>query len=186
MVAMMTPERHAGPRVPREPHYPHGPIAHGGKSIYGAPLGILMLEARFPRIPATWAMPSPGHPGPVQSRPRRHPPIASSSAAPRALLPDFLAAAADLVDQGAEAITTNCGFLSLSSENSPPCPRPRRHQRADPGAVGSGGPPSRQAGRRDHRIRRVLDPRHLEAAGVPLDTPSPAPKPEREVFPRSD
>ena len=26
-------------------------IATGGKAIYGAPLGILMLEARFPRIP---------------------------------------------------------------------------------------------------------------------------------------
>jgi hypothetical protein len=25
-------------------------IATGGKAIYGAPLGILMLEARFPRI----------------------------------------------------------------------------------------------------------------------------------------
>ena len=25
-------------------------IAHGGKSLYGAPLGILMLQARFPRI----------------------------------------------------------------------------------------------------------------------------------------
>ena len=31
-------------------------IAPGGKSIYGAPLGILMLEARFPASPATWAM----------------------------------------------------------------------------------------------------------------------------------
>ena len=31
----------------------------------------------------------------------------------RGLLPDFLAAAEDLVGQGAEAITTNCGFLSL-------------------------------------------------------------------------
>ena len=35
----------------------------GGKAIYGAPLGILMLEARFPRIPgdmgnaATWPFP---------------------------------------------------------------------------------------------------------------------------------
>ena len=35
----------------------------GGKSIYGAPLGILMLEARFPRIPgdmgngSTWPFP---------------------------------------------------------------------------------------------------------------------------------
>lgn len=25
-------------------------IAHGGKAIYGARLGILMLEARFPRM----------------------------------------------------------------------------------------------------------------------------------------
>ena len=38
-------------------------IATGGKAIYGAPLGILMLEARFPRIPgdmgnaATWPFP---------------------------------------------------------------------------------------------------------------------------------
>ena len=38
-------------------------VARGGKSIYGAPLGILMLEARFPRIPGdmgngtTWPFP---------------------------------------------------------------------------------------------------------------------------------
>lgn len=38
-------------------------IAHGGKAIYGARLGILMLEARFPRIPGdvghsgTWPFP---------------------------------------------------------------------------------------------------------------------------------
>jgi hypothetical protein len=37
--------------------------AHGGKTIYGACVGILMLEARFPRIPgdighaATWPFP---------------------------------------------------------------------------------------------------------------------------------
>ena len=39
-------------------------IARGGKALYGAPLGILMLEARFPRIPgdmgnaATWPFPA--------------------------------------------------------------------------------------------------------------------------------
>ena len=38
-------------------------IARGGKALYGAPLGILMLEAKFPRIPgdmgnaATWPFP---------------------------------------------------------------------------------------------------------------------------------
>src|SRR6476661_3293029 len=38
-------------------------IARGGKALYGAPLGILMLEARFPRIPGdmgnaeTWPFP---------------------------------------------------------------------------------------------------------------------------------
>src|SRR5665213_78652 len=88
-------------------------IAKGGKALYGAPLGILMLEARFPRIPGdmgnatTW-------PFPVLYRvvkgasPER---VVLQGAA--GLLPDFLAAAAELVDQGAEAITTNCGFLSL-------------------------------------------------------------------------
>jgi hypothetical protein len=40
-------------------------IARGGKALYGAPLGILMLEARFPRIPGdmgngtTWPFPVP-------------------------------------------------------------------------------------------------------------------------------
>ncbi len=38
-------------------------IAVGGKAVYGAPLGILMLEARFPRIlgdmgnAGTWPFP---------------------------------------------------------------------------------------------------------------------------------
>src|SRR5690348_6153386 len=88
-------------------------MARGGKALYGAPLGILMLQARFPRIPGdmgnalTW-------PFPVLYRvvkgasPER---VVLQGAA--GLLPDFLAAAAELVVQGAEAITTNCGFLSL-------------------------------------------------------------------------
>ncbi|MFY8153243.1 MAG: hypothetical protein ACOVOI_14260, partial [Hyphomicrobiales bacterium] len=88
-------------------------IARGGKAIYGAPLGILMLEARFPRLlgdmgnGGTW-------PFPVLYRvvggasPDR---VVLKGAA--GLLPDFVAAAQDLVRLGAEAITTNCGFLSL-------------------------------------------------------------------------
>src|SRR3978361_1144669 len=90
-----------------------GGIAMGGKAIYGAPLGILMLDARFPRIPgdmgnaATW-------PFPVLYR------VVRGATPPRAvlgggagLLPAFLDAASELVALGAEAITTNCGFLSV-------------------------------------------------------------------------
>ncbi len=88
-------------------------IAHGGKAIYGARLGILMLEARFPRIPGdmgnatTW-------PFPVLYRivagasPQR---VVRERAA--GLLEPFLAAARELVEQGADGISTNCGFLSL-------------------------------------------------------------------------
>jgi Asp/Glu/hydantoin racemase len=88
-------------------------VVRGGKAIYGAPLGILMLEARFPRIAGdmgnalTW-------PFPVLYRvvrgatPER---VVLHGAA--GLLPAFLEAAAELVSFGAEAITTNCGFLSL-------------------------------------------------------------------------
>lgn len=91
----------------------HSRIAHGGKAVYGARLGILMLEARFPRIPGdmgnagTW-------PFPVLYRVVRG---ASPDRVVRrraeGLLPDFLAAARDLVEQGADGITSNCGFLSL-------------------------------------------------------------------------
>src|SRR5438105_13367166 len=90
-----------------------GTIARGGKALYGAPLGILMLEARFPRIPGdmgnatTW-------PFPVLYRVvRGASPEKVVLQGARGLLPDFIAAAQELVHLGAEAITTNCGFLSL-------------------------------------------------------------------------
>ena len=88
-------------------------IAHGGKAIYSARVGILMLEARFPRIPGdmgnatTW-------PFPVLYR------LVSGASPDRVvrnraegLLPAFLDAAAELVRLGADGITTNCGFLAL-------------------------------------------------------------------------
>jgi Asp/Glu/hydantoin racemase len=88
-------------------------IATGGKALYGAPLGILMLEARFPRVPGdmgnaeTWPFPilykviAGASPDRVVRR------------RAEGLLPDFIAGAEELVRLGAEAITTNCGFLSL-------------------------------------------------------------------------
>ena len=88
-------------------------IARGGKAVYGAPLGILMLEARFPRIPGdmgnagTW-------PFPVLYRVvRGASPDKVVLKGAAGLLPAFIAAAQELVQLGAEAITTNCGFLSV-------------------------------------------------------------------------
>src|SRR6266704_5270551 len=91
----------------------HERIAHGGKAIYGAALGILMLEARFPRIlgdmgnAETWPFPVLYKVVPGAS-PRR---IVCDRA--QGLLAEFLTAADELVRLGADGITTTCGFLSL-------------------------------------------------------------------------
>ena len=88
-------------------------IAHGGKALYGARVGILMLETRFPRIPGdmgnalTWPFPVLYKVVPGAS-PRR---VVRDKA--EGLLDHFLAAAAELVRLGADGITTTCGFLSL-------------------------------------------------------------------------
>ncbi len=91
-------------------------IVQGGKAIYGAALGILMLDARFPRIPGDM-----GHAGtwpfPVLYRVVRG---ASPDRVVRhgadGLFEAFLAAGRELVRDGADAITTNCGFLSIFQE----------------------------------------------------------------------
>ncbi|MFZ2103255.1 MAG: aspartate/glutamate racemase family protein [Oricola sp.] len=85
----------------------------GGKSVYGASVGILMLDARFPRIPGdmgnalTW-------PFPVLYRVvgDATPDIVVRNGA-AGTLDAFVAAARDLVRDGADGITTNCGFLAL-------------------------------------------------------------------------
>lgn len=92
---------------------PEARIAHGSKALYGARVGILMLETRFPRIPGdmgnalTWPFPVLYKVVPGAS-PRR---VVHDRA--RGLLDAFLEAAAELVRLGADGITTTCGFLSL-------------------------------------------------------------------------
>ncbi|MGB5560049.1 MAG: aspartate/glutamate racemase family protein [Paracoccaceae bacterium] len=88
----------------------------GGKSVYGASVGILMLDAQFPRIAGdmgnatTW-------PFPVLYRVVRDAtPDRVVRKGAQGLLDDFVAAARDLVRDGADGITTNCGFLSLFQE----------------------------------------------------------------------
>jgi Asp/Glu/Hydantoin racemase len=88
-------------------------IAWGGKPVYGARLGVLMLEARFPRIPGdmgnarTWPFPVLYKvvPGATPDR------VVRERAA--GLFERFRDAATALVRLGADGITTNCGFLSL-------------------------------------------------------------------------
>lgn len=91
--------------------------AKGGKAIYGATVGILMLDARFPRIPgdmgnaATW--PFPVHYKVVrEASPDR---VVRRGAS--GLLDAFIAAARELALDGVDGITTNCGFLSLFQED---------------------------------------------------------------------
>ncbi len=88
-------------------------IASGGKNLYGARVGVLMLESRFPRIPGdmgnaeTWPFPVLYKVvrGASPDRVVRH--------RAEGLIDAFLDAAAELVQLGADGITTTCGFLSL-------------------------------------------------------------------------
>lgn len=87
--------------------------AKGGKAIYGASVGILMLEARFPRIPGDMgnalSWPFPIHYKIVRGA---SPDLVVRQRAKNMLLP-FIDAAQELVADGVDGITTNCGFLSL-------------------------------------------------------------------------
>ena len=157
--------------------------AKGGKAVYGAPLGILMLEAKFPRIPGdmgnatTW-------PFPVMYR-------VVKGASPEkvvlnganGLLQDFLDAAADLVAQGAEAITTNCGFLALFQKEL------AAHVQVPVATsslmqvpwVQATLPPGKRVGIVSVSAQS-LTPAHLKAANVPLDTPIAGTEDGQEFF----
>lgn len=146
--------------------------AYGGKTVYGARVGILMLEARFPRIPGdmgnalTW-------PFPVLYRVVR-------GASPErvvmrradGLLDRFLAAAAALVADGADGITTNCGFLSLFQRELAAQSRVAvaASSLMQVPLIESTLPPGRRVG-----ILTIsgstLTGEHLEAAGARPDTP---------------
>jgi Asp/Glu/hydantoin racemase len=162
---------------------PRTTIARGGKAVYGVPLGILMLEARFPRIPgdmgngATW-------PFPVLYRVvRGASPDKVVLHGARGLLPDFIAAARELVGLGAEAITTNCGFLSLYQKEL---------------AAAAGVPVATSALMQVPWVQATLPPgkrvgvvtvsgatltsAHLESAGAPSDTPFTGTENGREFF----
>ncbi|WP_024587229.1 aspartate/glutamate racemase family protein [Aliihoeflea sp. 2WW] len=146
--------------------------ATGGKAIYGAAVGILMLEARFPRIVGDMgnalSWPFPVHYKIVRgASPDR---VVRRNA--EGLLDDFIAAARELVADGVDGITTNCGFLSLFQEEladavGVPVATSSLMQVAQ---VNRLLPKGRRAG-----ILTIssstLTPLHLEKAGVPAGTP---------------
>jgi len=160
-----------------------GTIARGGKSIYGAPLGILMLEARFPRILGdmgnglTW-------PFPVLFRVvRGASPMRVVEQGAAGLLDAFIEAARDLVDLGAEGITTNCGFLSLFQAELAAAVKVPVATSAlmQVPWVQATLPPGKRVGVITVNKAGVT-PRHLEAAGVPLDVPMEGTEGGREFF----
>jgi aspartate/glutamate racemase len=87
--------------------------AIGGKNIYGYPIGILMLETRFPRIPGeignatTWDFPVL-----YKIVKKATPDVVVRKGAAGQLEP-FIRGAQELEKEGVRAITTNCGFLAL-------------------------------------------------------------------------
>lgn len=87
--------------------------AKGGKNVYGAAVGILMLESQFPRIPGdvghagTWPFPV------LYKVVKGASPDRVVNRNAEGLLDEFVRAARELVATGADGITTNCGFLSL-------------------------------------------------------------------------
>lgn len=147
-------------------------IATGGKSVYGAPLGILMLEARFPRIVGdmgnarTWPFPVRYHvvKGATPDK------VVRNNA--DGLLAPFIAAGQVLVREGVRGITTNCGFLTLFQRElaaalDVPVATSALMQAAGIQAL---LPPGKKVGILTISAETMTS-EHLRAAGVPEGTP---------------
>ena len=147
-------------------------IVLGGKAVYGASIGILMLDARFPRIQGdmgnalTWDFPV------LYKVVRNASPDQVVRHRAEGLLESFIVAARELAADGVDGITTNCGFLSLyqhelaSAVDVPVASSSLMQVRM----VNATLSPGRIAG-----ILTIsadsLTPEHLAKAGVPEGTP---------------
>lgn len=158
--------------------------ARGGSAVYGAPLGILMLDARFARIPGdmgnarTW-------PFPVLYRVvRGATPARVVLEGAEGLLPAFLDAAAELVASGAEALTTNCGFLApFQAAIVAHCGVPvLASSLSQVPWIQASLPPGQRVGIVTICAASLSGP-HLRAAGVPPDTPVAGTEQGQELFP---
>lgn len=146
--------------------------ARGGKTVFGACVGILMLETRFPRIPgdmgnaATWPFPV------LFKVVRGATPERVVRGGAKGLNEAFVEAGRELVRDGADGITTTCGFLSLVQDEL-------KAALGVPVAASSllqapwieaMLPPGRRVGIVTVS-KESLTEAHLRAAGVALDTP---------------
>jgi len=148
------------------------PSISGGKTVYGASVGILMLETRFPRIPgdignaATWPFPV------LYKVVRGASPDLVVRRGAVGLVERFIESARELVADGADGITTNCGFLAMfqdqlaeavgvpvASSSLMQVPMVQRLL-----------PPDKRVGVLTIS-RASLTPEHLEASGAPVDIP---------------
>ena len=146
--------------------------AQGGKSVYGASVGILMLEAQFPRIPGdvgnATTFPFPVHYKVVRgASPDRV--VRQQS---EGLLEPFIEAARELEAEGVDGISTTCGFLcqfqaELAAAVSVPVATSSLMQVE---FVNRMLPPGKRAGILTIS-KTSLTPTHLATANVALDTP---------------
>ena len=146
--------------------------ATGGKTIYGASVGIVMVDTVFPRMPgdfgnmATWPFPV------LVKVVHGYEPTKVTTLPAEEMVEPFAAAAEELVADGADGITTSCGFLSLVQEEL-------RRRCGVPVAASALMqvpfierllPPGRRVGVLTVSTR-LLEERHLVAAGAAADTP---------------
>ncbi len=144
----------------------------GGKTVYGASVGILMLESRFPRIPGDMGN-ATSWPFPVRYRVvRGATPERVVRQRAKGLLEDFVDAAQQLIKDGCDGITTTCGFLSLfQGELAARCAVPvATSSLMQAPAIQAILPPGRRVGILTISAE-ALSGDHLAAAGVAEGTP---------------
>ena len=149
-----------------------GRKAYGGKTVYGARVGILMLDTLFARIPGDM-----GHAGtwpfPVLFKVVRGAKRDWIHVAPREdVLDAFAKAAVELVADGADGIAVCCGMMSLyQDEIAARCKVPVVSSALiQVPLVERLLPPGRRVGILTVSTK-LLKREHLEAAGVAPDTP---------------
>jgi len=160
----------------------HERIAQGGKAVYGASVGILMLEAQIPRIAGdvgnalTWPFPVlyAVVPGATPDRVVRR--------GAEGLLPAMCDAARQLVATGADGVVTNCGFLvpfqaELAAASGVPVASSSLLQAP---LIEAMLPPRRRVGVLTIS-QASLTAEHLAAAGMRPDTPIEGTDRDREL-----